>query len=197
MAFVVRRGSRRWCGVALSGRFVALGLAVTVTGGCTDAARPGNHAPVVTQQQAITDEDVPVEIRVLEDARDGDGDELSVVDARAEGHGVDILSGGVLKVTPRRDFTGMFIVRYRVTDGVSSTSGLATVMVRPVNDPPTVNGRTQRAHGPVQVVLEASDVEGEALTYEVISGPAHGTLTGTAPDLVYEAMPRSRSASGR
>src|SRR5439155_1003886 len=33
--------------------------------------------------------------------------------------------------------------------------------------------------------LSATDIEGSALTYAVVSGPAHGTLSGSAPSLTY------------
>ena len=35
------------------------------------------------------------------------------------------------------------------------------------------------------ITLSATDVEGSALTYSVVTGPAHGTLSGTAPALTY------------
>jgi hypothetical protein len=35
------------------------------------------------------------------------------------------------------------------------------------------------------VTLVATDPDGDALTYAVVSGPSHGTLSGTAPDLTY------------
>ncbi|MDF7825998.1 glycosyl hydrolase, partial [Pontiellaceae bacterium B12227] len=38
---------------------------------------------------------------------------------------------------------------------------------------------------PVDITLTGSDVEGDPLTFIVASGPANGTLSGTAPDLTY------------
>ena len=38
---------------------------------------------------------------------------------------------------------------------------------------------------PVEVVLVASDPDGDALTYQVTVAPQHGVLSGTAPNLVY------------
>src|SRR5207247_675512 len=35
------------------------------------------------------------------------------------------------------------------------------------------------------ITLTASDVDGNTLTYSVVTGPAHGTLSGTAPNLTY------------
>ena len=38
---------------------------------------------------------------------------------------------------------------------------------------------------PAGVVLAASDAEGDALTYSIVAGPAHGTLSGNPPSLIY------------
>ncbi len=38
----------------------------------------------------------------------------------------------------------------------------------------------------VAVTLAATDADGDGLTYQIVSGPSHGTLTGTAPALTYE-----------
>ena len=35
------------------------------------------------------------------------------------------------------------------------------------------------------ITLAAVDANGDALTYAVVTGPSHGSLTGTAPDLIY------------
>ncbi|MGE9269214.1 MAG: Ig-like domain-containing protein, partial [Verrucomicrobiales bacterium] len=38
---------------------------------------------------------------------------------------------------------------------------------------------------PVEIELAGVDVEGDLLSYEVIVPPSHGSLTGTAPELIY------------
>src|SRR5207253_450129 len=35
------------------------------------------------------------------------------------------------------------------------------------------------------ITLTATDVDGDTLTYAIVSAPAHGTLSGTAPNLSY------------
>ena len=37
----------------------------------------------------------------------------------------------------------------------------------------------------LNITLTGSDVDGNPLTYSVVANPAHGTLTGTAPNLTY------------
>jgi hypothetical protein len=55
------------------------------------------------------------------------------------------------------------------------------------NAPPVVadSQRSVRGDQSSGLVLSASDPDGDPLTYTVTTGPEHGTLTGTAPDLTY------------
>jgi choice-of-anchor C domain-containing protein len=46
---------------------------------------------------------------------------------------------------------------------------------------------TASSGNPVGVTLTATDEDGDPLTYIVVTGPAHGTLSGTGPDLTYTA----------
>ncbi|MBT8044556.1 MAG: PASTA domain-containing protein, partial [Verrucomicrobiae bacterium] len=59
----------------------------------------------------------------------------------------------------------------------------------PTNNPPTANPQsiTVEPGTPTQIILTGSDPEGLPLTYSVTSGPGNGTLSGTAPSLVYTA----------
>ncbi|NLF17075.1 MAG: cadherin-like domain-containing protein [Lentisphaerae bacterium] len=43
--------------------------------------------------------------------------------------------------------------------------------------------------GVATVVLTAWDVDDDPLTYEIVAGPAHGTLSGSAPNLIYTPDP--------
>ena len=57
----------------------------------------------------------------------------------------------------------------------------------PTNAAPVANAKTisTEEDTPVFVNLTGSDAEGDALTYQVLSPPAHGTLSGDAPKLTY------------
>lgn len=150
--------------------------------GCTESeeARPIQLVP----QHVATDEDVPVEIPVLHDAQ---GDHLTVIRASAAPHTVEVLDGSIVRVTPQPDFSGTIDVTYDVGDGSHTpVRASATVTVRPVNDPPVASGGEQgHVHVPVTLTLQGRDVEGAALTYEVVDAPAHGALKGEPPTLLY------------
>ena len=57
----------------------------------------------------------------------------------------------------------------------------------PLNKPPIVGEQSVAAAQaiPMPVILTAKDPEGYALVYEITSPPAHGTLSGIAPNLTY------------
>jgi len=144
-----------------------------------------NQPPSLGSPEVATDEDAPVGIQILDSASDPEGDPLTVTGASAPGHGVEVVGGSSIMVTPMPNFHGTIDVAYQVSDGSNVVTGHAIVTVRAVNDPPTAADRSQQIHGPAVVMLAGSDIDGDALTYEIVTAPSHGTLTGTAPALQY------------
>jgi len=62
-----------------------------------------------------------------------------------------------------------------------STSSTPTNQVPVANDQAVTTAQdTSKA-----ITLTGSDADGDALTYSVVTGPAHGALSGTAPNLTY------------
>lgn len=171
--------SRRvsWCFV--------LAFSLGAIAGACSADRPDNRPPELTAQVASTDEDVPVAIHVLDGASDPDGDRLTVTSAYAPDHMVDVVAGTTVMLTPKQDFNGTIIVTYNVSDGLHMVTGQVTVTVRSLNDKPVAIGGLQLVHGRVAVVLEGRDVDGDALSFEIVTGPSHGAITGDPPVLHY------------
>jgi hypothetical protein len=56
-----------------------------------------------------------------------------------------------------------------------------------LNDPPVAEpgSATTQEEKPVPITLMGSDPDGEQLTYNIITGPSHGSLSGTAPGMTY------------
>lgn len=55
------------------------------------------------------------------------------------------------------------------------------------NTPPVAFDQTQNTNEdtPLNILLVATDADGDALTYSIVSPPFHGTLSGAAPDVTY------------
>ena len=66
---------------------------------------------------------------------------------------------------------------------------MATVSltVTAVNDAPVASdgSATTDEDTAVAITLAGTDIDSDTLTYTVVTGPTHGTLSGTAPNLTY------------
>jgi hypothetical protein len=98
------------------------------------------------------------------------------------------LSEGKVRYTPATDFHGSDTFTYTIRDPAGLTAtGAVQVTVTPVNDPPTATPQNVATaeDTAAAVTLAGSDPEGGPLTYVVMTGPAHGMLSGVAPNLTY------------
>jgi hypothetical protein len=149
---------------------------------------PYNQPPVANNQTASTARNTAKSIMLT--ASDNEGDLLTYTIIDHPTHGA--LSGNApnFTYTPQTGFTGSDSFTFKVNDGqADSNIATITIMVTSINAPPVAND--QNVTMPQDIVgrsirLTASDSNGDALTYVVISNPAHGTLSGTAPDLAYK-----------
>lgn len=147
-----------------------------------------NDRPTVSDQVVYTDEDTPVTFDLA--ASDVDGDPLtplfsdvvvsdSTYTTLTSTHGTFTVSGTRITYTPPTDYSGTDSFRFVVSDGTLSASSFATVniTIAAVNDAPVAADLWARsANGqPAHVVLAATDTEGDALTYSIVSSPRRGS----------------------
>ena len=105
---------------------------------------------------------------------------------------VSLGSDGNITFAPEGDFSGDAAFRYLVCDDgspreCSVQTATVNVPVSPVNDAPVAGDQsvTTDEDTVMEVTLKASDVEGDALGYTIVSAPRHGTLSGTGANLIY------------
>jgi hypothetical protein len=116
------------------------------------------------------------------------------------GHEIDFGFEGMGDVTVamspqmQGNFSIMGADSYTVNSGVltltfaaQATHNVAISAITPINTPPTTSDITVQSatETVVDVVLTASDIDGDALTYIVVTQPQHGVLSGVAPNLTY------------
>ncbi|WP_342382052.1 Ig-like domain-containing protein [Myxococcus stipitatus] len=147
---------------------------------------PVNDAPVAQGQSASLDQDTGVDL-VLSGG-DVDGDVLTFQVDRAPAHGT--LSGVApnLRYVPAARYHGDDDFTFRVHDGQAwSSPAVVRLDVRFVNSAPVAKGQavSLAEDASAQVVLAGQDVDGDALTFELVGSPAHGDLSGTPPALTY------------
>ncbi len=140
----------------------------------------GNTAPVANDDAATTDEDLAVVIPVLVNDSDPDGDALTVTVTGGPTNGSAAVNvDNTVTYTPTANFNGSDSFAYDISDGNGGTaSATVTVTVSAVNDPPVAvdDSATTTGETPVgiAVLLNDSDVDGDALTVTVTGGPTNG-----------------------
>ncbi len=140
------------------------------TGTITITVDPVNDAPVAVDDSATTDEDVAVNVDLLANDTDVDGDALSIDTVGTPSNGAVVDNGdGTVDYTPAADFNGTDTFSYTVTDGDLTDTAEVTVTVEPVNDAPVADaGADQTVDVDDTVQLDgsgSSDVDGDDLTY--------------------------------
>ncbi|MEP3225399.1 MAG: Ig-like domain-containing protein [Parasphingorhabdus sp.] len=139
-----------------------------------------NPAPIAVNDSASTSEDLPVNIPVLANDSDPDGDSLTISTASAANGSVVILPDGTIDYTPDPDFNGIDTITYTISDGQGGTStATVTVTVGAVNDPPVaVDDATvtdEETPVTIPVLANDSDVDGDPLTVTAATAP-NGTV---------------------
>jgi len=143
---------------------------------------PVPDAPIAQDDALTLDEDATVEINVLANDSDPDGDALTIVDYTQPAHcssGFYHMGNGVFQYMPEFNYVGTDSFTYTVSDGNGGTAtATATITFRPVNDPPTLNYCEVNTveDTPVTGALEAWDPDGDALTYRIVIAPGKGTM---------------------
>jgi VCBS repeat-containing protein len=160
-----------------------------------------NDAPVAQDDTYTTNEDTPLVVAkpgVLGNDYDVDGNELlTSVLVSGPAHGTLTLNpDGSFTYTPNSKFYGTDTFTYRVFDGeLYSNVATVTITVSFVNDPMEANDLSLRTcvNEGKAFEVQISDLDilwagftGYPVTFELISGPEHGTIAGDWNAVRYE-----------
>ena len=164
------------------------GLSIVATVSVTVSAE--NDPPVANPPPLIVTEDTPATGSL--NASDPDGDTLSYSLGTAPLHGVVVLNGdGTYTYTPNPDYFGPDSFTVSVSDGRGGVVVVpVSVSVTGVDDPPVANPPPLLVteDTPATGTLNASDPDGDPLTYALTTPPAHGTVA-LNPDGTYTYTP--------
>jgi uncharacterized delta-60 repeat protein len=147
---------------------------------------PVNDPPVAAGQTITTPEDTPVAVTLA--GTDVEGDTLVYRVVTQPEHGTLAGTPPALTYTPAADYHGPDAFAFVANDGVAdSAPAMVAISVTPVNDAPVATSLDLATDEDVAVALTlaARDVDGDDLAFRIENPPAHGTLSGTAPELVY------------
>ncbi|MDF7822664.1 tandem-95 repeat protein [Pontiellaceae bacterium B12227] len=141
-----------------------------------------NSAPIATDASVAVAEDGSVDIPLTGSDIDGDDLTYSVVTAPIYG----TFDG--TNYTPNANFNGSDSFTFIANDGTAdSAPATISITVNAVNDLPMVGNSSVSLEedGSVTIALTGSDIDGDALTYSVVTAPANGTFDGSTytPDI--------------
>lgn len=93
-----------------------------------------------------------------------------------------------IRYIPNTNFCGSDCFEFTVADrSTTSDPAVVSITVGPVNDAPCAGNAsvTTTKATPIALPISCMDADGDALSMTITKQPAGGTLTGTAPNLVY------------
>ena len=167
---------------------VLLALAVNLAAcGGTDGDDVTNLAPEPVNDSATTAEDSAVDIDVLANDSDADGDAIAVIAVGSADNGAASLnSDSTINYAPTADFFGEDAFTYSACDPSGSCNdAVVIVTVTAVNDAPAAaaDSATTAMDTAVDVAVLANDtdIEGDSLTVTAVADPAQGS-TSINPD---------------
>jgi VCBS repeat-containing protein len=165
-------------GIAVGTVTITVVNATPVAGDDAVTTRPGQSIDIAASDLLANDSDA-------------DGDTLSIdllVDTT--GNGLLLITNDGFTYTPNAGFVGQDSFTYRVADGFGGFD-TATVTINIVNTAPVAVDETITYHGRSFTFLAASlltndtDADGDALSFESITGPLNGTLVSDGDNLIY------------
>ncbi len=155
-----------------------------------------NDPPVITEgaeiEKTISEDNSPTAFSLTLNATDADPeDTLTWSISTAAEHGAAAASGTgtskAISYTPSANYNGPDSFKVQVTDGYETDTIIVTLTIQAVNDAPTATPQTlaMNKNTSLVVTLSGSDIDSTTLRYFIVDNPAHGTLTGTEPNVTY------------
>ncbi|MFM8348405.1 MAG: Ig-like domain-containing protein, partial [Bacteroidota bacterium] len=147
---------------------------------------PVNDAPVASSATVTLNEDSFAAVTLS--AADVDSDPLTYTILTQPEHGLLTGTAPNLTYTPFANFWGTDSFTFKVNDGtVDSNTATISLVINPRADAPIVDNQslTVDEDNQLDIILTGSDADDEAVTFIILTQPAHGTLTGTVPNITY------------
>lgn len=152
-------------------------------------------APVAVSDDYDATEDTTLVVAaadgVLANDVDAEGDIVAAELVSEPTHGtLDLDADGGFSYAPDENFDGSDEFTYRAVDAAANASAptAVTIDVAPINDAPVAvaGSSTVTEDTPEQLTMSATDVDADTLTYAIVTGPTHGTLSaGTGATRTY------------
>ncbi len=157
------------------------------------AASAINHLPIAEDGRLAATQGEPASGTLK--ASDADGDSLFFSIVKGPPHGqvtIDDAGKGVYTYTPDAGYVGSDPFTFKVSDGYAD-SNAATVIVNVANQAPVAKDGSLTTDQNVAAsgALEASDPDGDSLSFAIVSPPGHGSIKLNAASGKYTYTPAS------
>jgi len=137
-----------------------------------------NNAPVASNQSVVVNEQESSIIILV--GTDADQDSLVYSIVTAPSNGTAVLDGRVVTYTSSSDTEISDAFTFKVNDGtVDSSVATVTISITAINDSPTADSQVDvpAVENTVKsITLSGNDLEGEALSYILVTEPSNGRL---------------------
>jgi len=154
---------------------------------------PENNVPIARPDSATVQEDGSVEIEILGNDDDPDGEAISIRSLSTPANGtVSKTAFGTALYTPRANYAGPDNFTYEVADPrYGRATGTVSIDVLPMPDAPVavadradvVSGRSTT----IDVLANDKDADGEALNVESVTTPSQGSVAIEANQVRYSS----------
>ena len=150
-----------------------------------------NRAPNATADIAYTDEGVPVNIDVLANDSDADGDSLTISTEVAPLYGAVSVADGLITYTPMSGYSGEDSFTYTISDGRGGedTAVVWVEIEEAANQAPVASDDVANTIIDTPVTIDVltndSDADGDTLSITTVSIPEHGNVAIDSGQILY------------
>jgi hypothetical protein len=155
-----------------------------------------NNEPIAINDTVTLTEDTTVNIPVLNNDSDQNGDTLGIYSINGPLHGtVTVNPDKTILYKPNLNYNGLDSFSYTITDGKNGfATAVVNITITPVNDAPVAANDAKMTSGNTSVVipvlLNDIDVDNDSLSITGTSSPLHGIIT-VNPDKTITYTPNS------
>jgi hypothetical protein len=159
---------------------------------------PQNKPPLAVNDLGITTENIPVNLSVLANDRDGNNNKLSIIGISPPQHGTVISNkNGTITYIPVKSWAGVDTLSYSVTDGqggIATSKVVVNIKQKGENHAPTIKSQTVplKQNNIAKIALQARDSDGDPLRFVIVSKPSHGEIaqfSSSSGTLIYSPEP--------
>lgn len=157
---------------------------------CNILVKPVNDPPDNPDQNFTVNRNATLEITYT--SEDVEKDSITYRVKTGPEHGELFTYPAVASYTPRKNFVGSDRVTYIASDGnADSREIFINITVLDVNNPPAIPDQQliTSVDQALNVVLKASDLDGDAVTIQIILPPGHGSIGGEGGSYLYQPKP--------